>query len=266
MRQHSTRYLLVPLLLVVVTACGSSHPRRGVGAAPSSTSDITTTGATPTSGASSPGSTSSQSTTSTPHIDVVEWATDDGLLFVNLVNHSGYEIRSARAVITGRDASGTVVASVSGPPSSRCCTILGLPPGGQFGVYAEVGPSVSRIVDVRVEYADLALIVPPANPATVHVSKPVLDAGNGPAVVTVGLTAHGAVGAYITGLAYLTDPGGALVAIISGRFYCFADGVSRVVHMQLFHRVPVGTRVRLVIAYPVPANMPGVTASLPTCS
>jgi hypothetical protein len=97
----------------------------------------------------------------------------------------------------------------------------------------------------------------------VAVSHPVLTRVPGDAIVHATFTIAGDASGYVVGQAFLGDRRGRLVGVISGRFYCFADGDRRRVRMQLLHPVPPGTRVLRALAYPVPS---GADAGLrPAC-
>ena len=243
-------------LMLLLACCSSSGARHAPPAAGSPT------GAPSSLPAPSPPATPQPA----PGPALVAWGTTDGLLSVVVENQSALEISAAHVLITALDAAGHPVASTSGTAGSKCCTILGLPPRHRFGLFADLGPLVQRVRGVRVRY--LAVHMQPWQPAragSVAIRDPVLGAEpNGDAVVTATLAATGPVGPYVVGQVFLAGPDGRLVGVISGRFWCFGDGVSRQRRLQLLHPVPPQTRIAGVAAYPVPPGRPsGVAATCP---
>ena len=240
---------LLAVLAVAVSACSDSAPRQ------------THTDTSPT-----PVTLPTPVTTQTPQPSpsppagpaVVAWGVDGSTLSVVVANQGALEITDAKVLITALDGSRQAIASTSGTPESKCCTVLSLPPGKRFGLFADFGPLAARIRGVSVTYLQVHLAPwRPAQAPSVSVSNPVLGTDeDGTAVVTATLSARGATGPYVVGQAFLTDATGRLVGVISGRFYCFADGVSLRRRMQFFHPVPDGTRIAAVAAYPVPPGVP----------
>ncbi len=196
--------------------------------------------------------------------EVVSFGRTGTLLAVVVRNVSGQYLRSARVQILARAADGRAVRTTFGSAGSTCCTLLGLPDGGEYGVWANVAADAPEIdsVEVRVVAAQVGRHGDPV--PTIAAAGASLERLAEETVVTATLTAHGPVDGYVAGQAFLADRNGRLVAVISGRFWCFEDGVTRTVRMQLPHAVPRGTRVARVLAYPVPS---GVRAHLPSaCS
>lgn len=191
--------------------------------------------------------------------ELVRWGGQGTRLAMVVRNPTEVEIRYARVLVTALDAQGQSLGTRSAAPGAKCCTVLGLAPGGEFGLFADLGIPVSRIDQVRITFLDV-LTAPVAEAAPqVLVSDPVLSRTPTDAVVTATLTASGPVGPLVAGQAFLADPEGRLVAVISGRFYCFADKTQRRLRMQLLHPVPDGTRVQRVLAHPIPAGVPAIT-------
>lgn len=175
------------------------------------------------------------------------------LLAVEIRNDSGVALRSARVRIVARDEAGRKV-STSGSARSTCCTVLALPDGATYGLWANIPTDAPPVSEVEVEVVEAEIGDPEVPPSTVTASGSALVREPGAAVVTTTLVAAGAVDGYVAAQAFLTDPGGRLVAVVSGRFWCFTDGVSRTVRMQLPQPVPPDTRVARVVARPLPAD------------
>lgn len=238
---------LLAVVLAFAVACGgSSGPHK-----PRASSATTSTTPTPT-------STPSPTPTGPDGPAVVGWGVTGQLLGIVVSNPSAMQIVSAHVLITALDASQHPIFSTAGLPTSKCCTILGLPPGKRFGLFADLGPLASQVRGVQVRYLSSHFAAwEPKHAGTVSVRNAVFATEqDGNAEVIATLTAHGATGPYVVGQAFLTDPVGRLVGVISGRFYCFGDGVTRRLRMQFLHPVPAGTRVSAAVAYPVPPGQP----------
>jgi hypothetical protein len=190
--------------------------------------------------------------------EVVSWGGHDDQLAVVVRNQADVEVRDARVLITALDAGGRPLVATAGPPDSKCCTIVGLPPGEEFGLFLNLGLPVSEVADVQVRYVDLetAPALAPADRPRVDVGDASLERTPGDAVVTATFTAHGDVGPYVAGQAFLVDRDDRLVGVISGRFYCFGPDTTRRLRMQLLRPVPAGTRIQKVLAHPIPAGAP----------
>jgi hypothetical protein len=197
---------------------------------------------------------------------VGEWGVNDGMLSVLVENTGRDEITSAHAIITARDANGTIIASVSGASGALCCTIVGLQPRHSFGLYADFGPGVTRTASVAVDYTEVTTRAPAAHAPSVTASRARLQSASGQTLVHVDLSAPASVGPYVAVQAVLQDPSGKLVAVISGRFYCLFPGSRLGATLQLFHPVAAGTVVRAVTASTIPTDLPAVTAGLPSCT
>jgi hypothetical protein len=252
---------LLALLALLLAACsgGSTHPpKRAATGSPASSSDA------PSGGGSSGGTAPAASSPASPTalVKVVSWGVADGLLSVIVENTSGSVISSARAIITARDAEGSIVSSSSGPIDVRCCTLFGVPPGGRYGVYASVGPAASRVSSVQVTLVAPELAKGAAPKITATGAKLVARQP----VVEVEATLDGTPGSgpYVAVQALLADPSG-FIAVMSGRYYCIHPGTPLHVRLHLWHVVPAGTRVQEVLAYSVPAGVSGTELGLPAC-
>lgn len=190
---------------------------------------------------------------------LVRWGGHGTRLAMVVRNPSSVEIQHARVLVTVLDAQGNPLGTRAAPPGAKCCTVLGLAPGGEFGLFANLGIPVSRIDRVLLRFLDVTTAPVADRAPKVLVSDPVLSRTRSDTVVTATLTASGDVGPLVAGQAFLTDPDGRLVAVISGRFYCFADQARRRLRMQLLHTVPPDTRIQRVLAHPIPADVSAIT-------
>jgi hypothetical protein len=199
-------------------------------------------------------------------LTTVDWGVTDGLLSVVVRNDSPHTIRLARAIITATDVRGAAIATASAPTGARCCTILNVAPKREYGLYTYLGAGpAQRVHTVRVAFADFSY-GPASTVNTLSTSNAHLDTSGSDASVTATFTLAGPGGPYVAGQAFLVDPRGRLVAVISGRFYCIVANKPLRVRMQLFHPVPAGTRVKTVLGYPVPEEITDTAQDLPTCS
>lgn len=175
------------------------------------------------------------------------------LLTAQVRNDSTERVRTAVVRLTARGRDGRVIPT-TGAPRSSCCQLIDLAPGEAAALWANVArdaPSVAT-VDAHVLSADVAPASASAPSATVTVSEPRLERGPDSARVTARLSADGSLDGYVAAQALVVDADGGLVAVVSGRFWCFDDGVSRVVRMDLPERLPEGVRLESVDARPVP--------------
>jgi hypothetical protein len=197
---------------------------------------------------------------------VVKWGVNDQMLSVLIENRTDETIRSAHVVITARDSRGTIIASVSGPPGALCCTIIALRPHATFGLFADFGPGVARTAKVDVDYSQVSVAAESTGGDEIAASGGRLERRGDLTLVDAYLTSPADVGPYVAVQAVLSDPsGGRMVAVISGRFYCLFPGRQLAVTMQLFHPVPLGTRIESVSAFPIPSDLAAVTSDLPRC-
>ena len=72
-------------------------------------------------------------------LTLVDWGVVDGLLSVRLRNTTERTLERANALVTIRLADGVSLSSGPSVPDDECCTLLGVPPGGDFGVYVDIG-------------------------------------------------------------------------------------------------------------------------------
>lgn len=192
-------------------------------------------------------------------LDVVSWGQARGQLAVVVRNETGRLIEGMRVRINALDAEGDTLVSTTGTAADVCCTIVGLPPKGYFGLFADADADLaSRIAEVEVEPADGEVPADAAAPTRVRVERATLERLPHDAVVTARLTTSRASGlsGYVAAQAFLVRPNGRVAQVISGRFYCFGPGQSRDVRMELLHPAPPGLRLDLVVAYAFPAGVP----------
>ncbi|MDQ6525672.1 hypothetical protein RB608_18785 [Nocardioides sp. LHD-245] len=182
---------------------------------------------------------------------VRSWGRAAGQLAVVVGNESTEPIASARVRVTARDAAGAVVVATSGTDADVCCTVVGLPPGAEFGLFVPLDAGVGEIGAVDVETLS-AETGSSAADATVRVGATDLRRSADDTVVAVRLKARGRLSGFVAVQALLVDEDGAVAQVISGRFYCFRPGAARTVRLHLFHAVPPGLRLDRVVAYPIP--------------
>lgn len=190
-----------------------------------------------------------------PLLEVVSWGRASGQLAVLVRNESRLHLERVRVRITARDGADTVVLSTAGTARDVCCTILGLPPGQEYGLFAELDPG--RVDIATVEVTPLHAETRRATRVErVRVSRARLHRYADDTVVTAALTARGRLSGYVAVQAVLIDRVGGVAQVISGRFYCFEAGRPRAIRLRLFHPVPDDLRLDRILAYPIPAGVP----------
>ncbi|MBM7520316.1 hypothetical protein [Nocardioides nitrophenolicus] len=188
--------------------------------------------------------------------EVVSWGQEGRQLAVVLRNDSDQVLDEARVRITGRSAAGNVVVSTSGPENDVCCTVFGLPPGEEFGVYAPIDPAAAEITDVTVEYVSTDFRPVRPEEARVVARKGRLERTDDNTVVTVTLRATGPVGDHVAAQAILVDSAGNLAQVISGRYWCYEPGTRRRIRLELYRPVPADLRLDRVVAHSIPDGVP----------
>lgn len=192
------------------------------------------------------------------------WGGVGDQLSIIVRNTSSRTIVLARVRIEAMSASGAPIPITTVQPTSTCCTVLDVAPGGRFGVFANLGARVGDVRKVRVAYVGPVLTT--SAPPSVHivVRNTSLHLSRDDAVVSATVSVSGTVPAYMAGQAFLVNRQGRVVGVISGRFYCFGDGTTRRLRMQLLHPVPLGTRLAQVVLAPVPPA--AVAPGSPRCA
>lgn len=186
---------------------------------------------------------------------VTRWGRDGRLLSVVVRNDDPEEIVYARVRVTVVSTGGQVILSTVGQRFSKATTILGLPSGESYGLVLTLPRGAPAVGEVLTTYVQRSLRPTRARPA-LRIGASRLRHRRTGAVVSVRFTATGSVPPVVGAQAFLVDPHGALVAVISGRFYCFGPTTRRTLHMQLLRPVPPHTRIETVRAYPVPRGAP----------
>lgn len=195
---------------------------------------------------------------------LVEWGGQADQLAIVVRNQAEQQIRAARVRIDAFDARGGLVVTTTGDEDSTCCTLLSVPPGEEFGLFVDLaGTPVTDVAEVRVTYVDPVVLEAPT-PGAASLDAVALEHTPTDTIVRAALTVDGTVGPVVAGQAFLVDETGRLTAVISGRFWCVADGTRRELRMELLHPTPATTRIDRVLARPVPADVP--TAVGATCS
>ena len=195
-----------------------------------------------------------------PKPSIVTWGGSGTQLAIVIRNDSPWLVRRARVRISAWDSEGELVRRTTGPAGSTCCTVLGLPPGGVYGVFLLLDRGVDDIARVRVRYATLVSQRVRKDTPRIDVSGARLVRTSDDTLVEATFTRLGAIrdaGGFVVGQAFLSDRRGRLVGVISGRFACFSPAApSGWVSMQLLRSVPPGTRIERVFAYPIPDGVP----------
>lgn len=189
-------------------------------------------------------------------LSTLEWGELDGMVSVRVRNDGDRTLRRATAVVTATDQHGVSVASSAAQAvRSDCCTVLDLPPGATYGFYFDTTVDATAIADVEVRYRDVAwgAARDPASAATATATAADLVRSREGTVVLADVTPTGAALDGATVQAWLADPDGDLLAVVSGRWRCFPAGSARRIEMQLFHPVPAGTTVTGVQVLPLGA-------------
>jgi hypothetical protein len=194
---------------------------------------------------------------------VVEWGVTDGLLSVRVHNDSQRVLRRAEAVMVIRLDDGVSLSAAGTLPDDLCCTLLDVPPGKDFGLYADLGERADLVEDVEIRF-DRVSWAPPDSPSTPELvmDEPVLADTAGGAEVRTRITASEDLPA-LAAQAFLRGPDGEFLAVVSGRFRCFAADRPRSVVVQLFHPVPKGTVIESVETYPMSGATAGAAGSCP---
>jgi len=261
--------------LVLALLAGCSTPTGAGTVPPPVVTPATTSGpgesGEPTSDPSDPSDAAPATPTETPTptpvepdaaLEVVDWGGSRGQLGVVVRNTGTHTITEADVTILGLDAAGGAITVSRSSRTDPCCSIVGLPPGGSYGLFADLDRPLGDLADVRVELDRVETAAPPRDPSAEAVDIRLLDfeQPRGDAVAVAAVRTRGDVGPYLVGQAILENPAGRLVGVISGRFYCYRDGRRARVRMELLRPAPPRTRVRSVLAYSVPAGVPaGVT-------
>ncbi len=192
--------------------------------------------------------------------EVVRWGGQGRQLSVVIRNQSDVMVKQANTEIEAIGSSGEVISTATGNASTTCCSVLGLVPGAQYGLFADLDVPVSEVASVRVTYLDPEVVEAATYPEPVTTRVLGVDHPAGDTVVRVDINVHEAASPYLVGQAFLVDAEGRLVGVISGRWYCVGPGTQRELRMQLLNPTPAATRVDRVVVHAVPQGVsPGVT-------
>lgn len=207
---------------------------------------------------STAGATGSAVDGSTDVLATEEWAVHDGMVSVLVRNTGDRSLRRATALVTAVDERGvTVASSAAQAVRGDCCTVLDLPSGGTYGLYFDTTADPSSIAEIQVRYREVSWGTADAAAPEVEARTVELTGSPRGAVVVADVTPStdtigGAIGG-ATVQAVLTRSDGDLLAVVSGRWRCFAAGTTSRIRMELFHPVPAGTEVAGVTVLPVVA-------------
>ena len=212
--------------------------------------------ATRTSTSSSVGPDGSDDREGRPLLEVVSWGRASGQLAVVVRNTSPSYIQHARIRISAYDEDDRMVLSTAGTVTDVCCTVVGLPRGEEYGVFAEMPAAASDPAAVEVAVVSAETRRAAAADTRVAVGGLGLQHYDDDTVATATLTARRPVSGYVVAQAILVDRRGDTAQVISGRYYCFEPGRPRQVRLRLFHEVPPDLRLDRVVAYPLPPGVP----------
>lgn len=192
----------------------------------------------------------------TPLLETAEWAVTDGLLSVVVRNDNDRTVRTAKVALTAYSEQHAPVAAVAGDSmvgESGCCTVVDVAPGDVFGLYFALGDVVgAEVADIELAFSDIAYaeteaVDPPSFVATAQgtalkgsSTTVAATLQNGPKPVPLAVVQ-----------AVLRGRTGKLVAVVTGRWTCFAPEEMRPVRVELFQPVPRGTVVDTITARPL---------------
>lgn len=90
-------------------------------------------------------------------LPVTSWGGTGHDLAVVVANDTGATITQAQVTIVGLDAADQPVTLSSGTPGDPCCSIIGVPSEGQFGLFAHLERPVDDLdgVEVRIDSVSL---------------------------------------------------------------------------------------------------------------
>lgn len=235
---------LLLLATGLLTGCSDSSRARNEVVVPAGPTRSATPSAGPTKAAA-------------PEPTLIDWGINGQMLSTVIRNDSPELIRSARVKVSVYDEDGHLLLSSLGSTRSKCCTVLGLPPGKTFGLFLTSSLQPDRIGRVEVEYTDLDAVPWSAvkNPPKLQAHSGRLTLTADDAIVDAIVKVDNPRSPYLAAQAFLVDQNGHLTAVISGRFYCYANGTSRHIRMRLTHPAPAGTRLQQVVVRSIPNDV-----------
>lgn len=240
----------------ILTACGRTVAGSVVPPPLDAPTGPTAPSTDPTSPSPTPSSEpSSAIQAAAPGPTVTDWGRDGRLLSIVVRNDDAAEIVYARVRVTVLAEDGSPIMHTIGERFSKATTILGLPPGDRYGLALRLPRGAPAVGSVQATYVEHSLRRA-HTPTALRIGTPTLSHRRSGAVVSVRFTATGGLPPLVGAQAFLVDRRGRLVAVISGRFYCFGPTTRRTLRMQLLRPVPPHTRVATVLAYPVPRSAP----------
>lgn len=184
-------------------------------------------------------------------LETAEWAVNDGLLSVLVRNDDTRRLSNAAVTLQGLDSDGVLIGTWNADTmagESSCCTVLDLEPDGQFGLYFAIGSEAAKIDEIRLSFTEISWTKhggEAAEPAAVAVPQGTfLDTDR--TVVTARVETGDEEVPRALVQAVLRGRSGMLIAVVTGRWSCFAADEIRRIRMELFQQVPVGTTVDTV--------------------
>jgi hypothetical protein len=192
-------------------------------------------------------------------LKTVEWGVLDHMVSVVVRNDTDRTLRRAEAVVTAVDERGTALAtSTVQADRSDCCTVLDLPPDGSYGLYFDTDLDAAAIADIEVRFRDVAWGPAQAAAGPAATTEVVELQGGAPGAVVVADVTPTADAIDRATVQARLEVDGRFLAVVSGRWRCFAAGTTTRIRMQLFHAVPPGTAATDVTVLPV--RPPNVTS------
>ncbi|MFB9311834.1 hypothetical protein [Nocardioides plantarum] len=187
-------------------------------------------------------------------LETVEWGQVNGLLSVLVRNTTDRVLRHADAVISVKGRDGTALGSTAASTiEGRCCTAIEVAPGASFGFYFYLDDAAS-VGQVDVTYKNVLWAAAGRTRSSQTSIAPLRlqDNAAGTLLVADVTTKGDPIDAAVV-QALIDGPDGKFLAVISGTWFCFAPGaVPDRIKMQLYTKVPRGSTVRSVTAFPLP--------------
>lgn len=204
----------------------------------------------------------SRSPVSQQLVSTVAWGQLGGMVSVLVRNDSGRVLSRADAVITLLNESGTAVgSSATTTIGGDCCTALNVPPGESFGFYVWAGRD-NAVTDVQVEYRNVVWGQSASRGGPQAPVEPLnLFENEAGTVASAIVRPRGGPIESAVMQAVINGPDGEFLAVISGTWYCFLPQEPRKIWMQLYQRVPEGSEIASVTAFPKPDDMSGGDAN-----
>jgi hypothetical protein len=187
-------------------------------------------------------------------LEVVEVGRAGRLVSVLVRNpNAAWGLRDTGVAVTARGRNGAPVGHAHASPGDRnCCTVVTLPPHGTVGFYVDLPPAAddTPVDSVTIGVPDDRWVAWTSTRPGARTDDVVLSRTPDGAVVTGTLTTAAVLMPYVFVQAFVEDPWGHLVAVVTGVAFCHTAKVPKEFSLRLDHPLPAGSRVRLVTAMP----------------